>query len=99
TNHGLNQYSRESGKFRRFYKSDGLPDNTVLGIVTDHSGHLWISTTKGLSELDTENMTFKTYNEHDGLNSISFNRGAFFCSSEFEVFFGSTGGAYCFLSR
>ena len=47
----------------------GLPDNTVDGILEDEYGKLWISTDKGLGSLQSKSGTFRNYMEVDGLQS------------------------------
>jgi ligand-binding sensor domain-containing protein len=49
---GLNLFVKDSGIFRNYNEKDGLPNNMIKGILYDSRGHLWISTSNGLSEFD-----------------------------------------------
>ncbi|MDZ7303648.1 MAG: response regulator [candidate division KSB1 bacterium] len=46
---GLNGFDLETKTFRHYTERDGLPNNTVYGILPDGAGNLWLSTNKGLS--------------------------------------------------
>ncbi|MDZ7362715.1 MAG: response regulator [candidate division KSB1 bacterium] len=46
---GLNGFDLETKTFRHYTERDGLPNNTVYGILPDDEGNLWLSTNKGLS--------------------------------------------------
>ncbi|KPL23289.1 MAG: hypothetical protein AMS23_06855 [Bacteroides sp. SM1_62] len=58
---GLNKMN-EHGSFISYTRSDGLPDDAIMGILEDDHGDLWISTTDGIlkiifskiEELDTQ---------------------------------------------
>lgn len=44
---GLYQLAEENGTqftFHNYTRKDGLPNNTIIGIVEDKTGHLWMST-------------------------------------------------------
>ena len=38
--------------FTHYTVKNGLPDNTIYGILADADGNLWLSTNKGLSKFD-----------------------------------------------
>ncbi len=78
--------------FRNYSAADGLPDETIWGLVSDGAGDLWVSTSLGLSRLDPETETFRNYDTSHGLQSREFNQGAVFKSPSGELFFGGTGG-------
>lgn len=77
---------------RVFNKQNGLPNNVVYGILNDRSGNLWISTNKGLSRFNTQDLSFVNYTEIDGLMSNEFNQGAFLQSRTGEFYFGGIYG-------
>ena len=62
---GLSRYS--AGRFNSYNRADGLPVGSVLAMVEDPEGHLWIATDGGLARLRDE--IFKVYTETDGLPS------------------------------
>ncbi len=57
--------------FKRFYTSNGLPDERIRSIFQDSKGFLWIGTMNGISRYD--GYTFKNYFRTQHPNSISGN--------------------------
>ena len=89
---GLNKFSLITKKFTRFTIKDGLPNNTINGILTDDKGNLWISTNNGLSRFNPTNQTFHNYDVHEGFSSNEFNHGAYYKNDEGQFFFGNISG-------
>ncbi|NQZ08604.1 MAG: response regulator, partial [Algicola sp.] len=89
---GLNKYNPETNNFKRYRVKDGLPNDTVYGILEDEIGNLWLSTNMGLSKFNPKTETFKNYDVVDGLQSNEFNSGAHFKGKDGELFFGGTNG-------
>ncbi|WP_295116453.1 two-component regulator propeller domain-containing protein [uncultured Chitinophaga sp.] len=82
---GLLLFDVAAGTFKRFTTNDGLLNNTVLRILEDKNGELWISTFAGLSRFNPFTGTFKNFTQSDGLqsNQFSFNAGLALQSGEF----------------
>ena len=93
---GLNRFDRTNQTFIHYNQKDGLPDDTVYGILTNLGGDLWLSTNKGLSKFDPNTKIFRNYDVSDGLQGDQFNPGAFFQSKSGEMFFGGTQGLNAF---
>jgi signal transduction histidine kinase/DNA-binding response OmpR family regulator/streptogramin lyase len=93
---GLNRFDPSTEQFTLFTAKDGLPNNTIYGIVEDHHGNLWLSTNRGLSKFNPAERTFRNYNVEDGLQSNEFNYGAAFKSKSGEIFFGGVNGFNAF---
>ncbi len=74
---GLSIYNRETKKFKNYREKDGLPNETVFGILEGDKGNLWISTNKGIARFNPETNTFKNYYSQDGLQGNEFNQNAF----------------------
>lgn len=97
TREGLNRYLPDTDSFEVFTEEDGLPENTVLTIVEDLEGTLWLSTSRGLSAL-TEKAgkvpawRIRNYNRNNGLQHAVFNENAALCLSSGEVVFGGPTG-------
>lgn len=89
---GLNKFDLQTKKFIHFTTKDGLPDNTINGMLSDDKGFLWISTNKGLSKFNPANNSFHNYDIHDGLTTNEFNPGAHYRNSDGKFFFGNTKG-------
>ncbi|WP_245898634.1 hybrid sensor histidine kinase/response regulator [Chitinophaga niastensis] len=82
---GLLQLDRKTGHYTRFTTSAGLPSNSILRILEDDKGDLWISTFNGLSRFDQEKKNFRNFSSSDGLqsNQFSFNAALRLRSGEF----------------
>ncbi len=94
----LVSFEEKSGRaeFENHSSADGLPSDTVSGILSDDSGHLWLSTNGGLSRFDPESRTFKNFDTSHGLQSNEFNQGAYYRSASGEMFFGGVNGFNAF---
>ncbi|MDR1414908.1 MAG: hybrid sensor histidine kinase/response regulator, partial [Odoribacteraceae bacterium] len=57
---------------RALTTADGLPNNTIFGILEDDQGRVWISTARGLSCHDPATGQFSNYNKEDGLLNNQF---------------------------
>ena len=93
---GLCKFDRASETFTHYREKDGLPNDTVYGILEDDHGNLWLSTNVGLSKFDPQTETFKNYDAEDGLQSNEFNMSAYYKSSSGEMFFGGINGFNAF---
>lgn len=82
---GLLLFNTTTGKFRRFSEAEGLPGNTVLRLLEDDNGDLWISTFNGLTKFDPVQYTCRNFSQTDGLqsNQFSFNAALRLRSGEF----------------
>jgi ligand-binding sensor domain-containing protein/signal transduction histidine kinase len=96
---GLDRFDRSTQSFVHFTTKNGLPDNMVLGILADADGNLWMSTAKGLSKFNPSANTFRNYDITDGLQGNQFNPGAYFQSSDGEMYFGGTKGINAFFPQ
>ena len=104
TRNGLNLFDQPAGLFRQFTIADGLPSNSIHGIVEDKNKNLWLSSKNGISKLELTNdsnigqikLKFTNYGITDGLQGKEFNQSAAFCASDGEIFFGGPDGLNAF---
>ena len=96
---GLNYFSRDTHEFTRFTTKNGLPSNSLSGILADGRSNLWISSNSGLTRFDPQRETFRNYTSKDGLQGDEFNGGAFFVNSRGEMFFGGINGFNSFFPQ
>ena len=89
---GLNRIGPGRDEIEHFFESDGLPNSYVYGLVRDDIGGLWMSTNLGLARFDLETESFRSFTTRDGLQSNEFNAGAFYRSSQGEIFVGGHNG-------
>ncbi len=101
TQGGLSCLEAASKQWVRYTTADGLSSDTVVGIVEDASGSLWVSTSRGLDEIvDAIRVPRKpevyNFDAHDGLQSQEFARNAAFRSSSERLYFGGAQGLNAF---
>ncbi|MDP6512803.1 MAG: two-component regulator propeller domain-containing protein, partial [SAR202 cluster bacterium] len=96
TSDGLIEFGGSTESMTRYREKDGLPGNSVYGILEDNQGHLWLSTDKGLSRFDPQKETFRNYDRRDGLQSDSFHHNAAYRCANGELFFGGANGFNAF---
>ncbi len=97
---GLNQLSIEqrlSGRiaFKQYRKSDGLVSDTILGVLEDNSGYLWLSSNRGLMRFHPSGDN-RIFNHLNGLKSSEFNFNAQYKTPAGVMFFGSPDGLLVF---
>ncbi len=82
--------------FVTYSARQGLTNEVVWGIRSDHAGDLWISTNDGLFRFDPRQESFRRFTIHHGLQSNEFNMGAHYKSPSGELFFGGVNGLNTF---
>ena len=100
---GLIVVNVANNKYKTITEVDGLPNNTVYGILSDSEGNLWASTNKGLSRFSTDiwqkgaqSAAFTNYTVAQGLQSNEFNTGAYHKAADGTLWFGGIGGLNAF---
>lgn len=94
---GLFLFDKKKGKIvARHTEEDGLCNNTVMNILEDEQGDLWLSTFNGLSRFNPTQRTFKNYYKSDGLPSSQFNYNAATRLNDGELAFGGINGLTLF---
>ncbi len=96
---GLNALNIESERFAHYRVKDGLPNDTIYGVLDDSEGYLWMSTNKGIARFDPRGGTFRNFDVHDGLQGDEFNRGAFFKDAQGKMYFGGMTGLTAFVPQ
>ena len=70
---GLARIDLETERVACVTVQDGLPTNSVYGVLADSDGMLWASTTSGLARVDPETRDVATFSAADGLTGDAFN--------------------------
>jgi len=89
---GLLLYNRDLKKFKTYTEADGLPGNSVLNLLEDNKGKVWMSTFNGISVFDPLKKTFRNYAATDGLQSNQFSYNAALKLQSGELLFGGIKG-------
>ncbi len=92
TNNGLKRFNKNNKTYKSFTTEDGLPNNTIFGILEDEEGFLWLSTLNGLAKFDPVTFKVTNYTKEDGLQSNEFNEGAYFKNNDGIMYFGGVNG-------
>ena len=93
---GLNRFDEQNERFIHYREIDGLPSDTVMGIMEDDQGNLWISTSHGISKFNPRLETFRNYDFYDGLQGNQFNFNTLYKSNSGELYFGGVDGLNAF---
>jgi len=100
---GLNRFEKQSGKFKKYDKEQGMPDNVVYGILaqdrpkgSQSPGFIWMSTNKGLCRFDVRAETTKNFTIVDGLQDNEFNGASYLKTKDGYLIFGGINGINVF---
>jgi len=89
---GIMLWNTKTGLEKVFTVADGLPNNTIYGIVPDDNGNLWLSTNNGLCRFNIKDHTTRQFNISDGLPGAEFNRFHHFKFPDGRIAFGGLDG-------
>jgi signal transduction histidine kinase/DNA-binding response OmpR family regulator/ligand-binding sensor domain-containing protein len=78
--------------FSRLTSEDGLPDDTVYGILRDRGGTLWLSTNRGIVRFDPDRLAFAHYTPGDGVQGWEFNHTVAHVGASGRFYFGGVSG-------
>jgi len=96
---GLCRYDTKKKLWTSFHLKEGLPDETIYGILPSDAHTLWMSTNKGIVRMDITDHThprFRNYTPEDGIQSYEFNSNTYFKASSGEMLFGGINGLNTF---
>ncbi|WP_374164046.1 two-component regulator propeller domain-containing protein [Arcticibacter sp. MXS-1] len=96
---GLIRLSPDRKTVKKFTVQTGLPTNILFRILEDETGHLWISSLKGLICMDMHTYKFKVYTKANGLITDQFNFNSAFKDPAGKMYFGSVKGLVAFDPR
>ena len=89
---GLIDFDPAGGESRTYTRADGLPGNTIFGMLPGPGNSLWISTDNGLSYFDQVKGTFSNYDDSHGLKTLEYNFNAYYKSPTGHLYFGGFNG-------
>lgn len=89
---GIGQLDRRTGEIRFLTVRDGLPHNSVGGIMEDGTGKVWIGTNGGLARLDPASGQFWVFTEASGIQSRRFLANSTWSSENGLLYFGGENG-------
>ncbi len=89
---GISRYNRQTDDFTNITTKDGLVTNSVVGLLEDNIGALWIPTTQGLVRWQPQTNRFRLYDRGDGLQGNEFTFKAFYKDAHGKLYFGGING-------
>ena len=93
---GLHLYDATADTSEAFTEKDGLPHDTVLGVLVDDDGFVWASTARGLARFDPDTRMFRNYDVSDALQSNKLMYTAVHKSADGRLLFGGSNGFIAF---
>lgn len=93
---GLNVFDPGSKRFTSYRMQDGLPVDTLWGVLRERDGVYWLSSNRGLVRFDEAGKRFLTYTPADGIQGDEFNLGAFHAGRDGRFYFGGVSGLTVF---
>ena len=94
---GLVLYNTETGRMQKITTEQGLPTNSIYACLPGINGHVWVSSSSGLTRVNVKNMTVESYTMRDGLQGNEFYKCAALVSKDGRLWFGGINGITCFL--
>ncbi|MDE5689981.1 MAG: hypothetical protein K2I38_04730, partial [Duncaniella sp.] len=102
-NQGLTIWDTARDSMYYLDKKSGLCDNMIRAILEDNDGHIYASTSNGLSIITVLesadgvlSYSMRNYTEKDGLKSTFFNSKAVTCPDSSSILFGTSDGCISF---
>lgn len=92
---GLNRIHLPTEEIKIFTKDEGLADDNVVSI-TPFENRLWIATYIGLSSLNLDDYTFRSYFSEDGLSNNEFNFSSAHLGKNGRIYLGGLNGVNAF---
>ncbi|MFT7314837.1 MAG: signal transduction histidine kinase/ligand-binding sensor domain-containing protein [Paraglaciecola sp.] len=94
---GLNKWQKQdiaalNNDFTHYDSSSGLPSSLIYAILDDEKGHLWLSSTAGLTRLNPKTEAVRNFGTSEGLKDSDFSFGAGFKDSRGNMYFGGNSG-------
>ncbi|TNE56938.1 MAG: sensor histidine kinase [Bacteroidetes bacterium] len=93
---GLNRLDRHTNHFSHYLEKNGLANSTITAILPDGQGHLWVSTSQGISQLQLDGkrqvVRVQNFGREHGLPEAAFDADAAFRATDGQLCFGGTNG-------
>ncbi len=100
TDGGLNQYIEAEGNFRKWLRSDQMPDDKILGIQSDEDGNVWLATAShGILQFNPNEEKFINFRRRDGLYADNMLLGSSYKDHSGRIWMGSSEGLHAFYPK
>ncbi|MBW3544252.1 MAG: hypothetical protein KY428_01410 [Bacteroidetes bacterium] len=88
---GICQMDTKGGNYVQITASEGLISDNICSLLVSMDGSVWISTTRGLSRLNPNNLQIQNFTNEDGLYNQEFVQWSAFNNKKSELFLGQLG--------
>ena len=99
TGAGLYEFDRKHNKLTAVSSLAEIRNTTVLNMMIDKSGDLWLTTTNGLWQLDHKQNRLLSHINGNGLESNEYVTGAMVYAKDDRLFFGTNDGVVTFYPK
>lgn len=82
--------------FQDLSKALKMTGESILNIVADDYGHIWVVTNAKITEYNPANGALRYYTESDGIHVNSFNSGSYYKNKQGMIYFGGNKGMVLF---
>ncbi len=93
---GLCVLDENRTNFSNYSTKNGLPSNFVFKVLQDNLGSLWITTSKGLVNMNLSTNSTTLYTKENGLLNDQFNYNSGYKNSKGRIYLGSLKGMISF---
>ncbi len=90
--HGLIRYEPDTKTTRQFTVKQGLPNQSIYGVLSDTEGGIWISSPNGIAGKRAADSTFQTYSIGEELPNSAYNLHAYKQLRDGKLLFGGIQG-------
>ncbi len=90
--HGLIRYNPDTKARRIFTMKQGLPNQSIYGVLSDATGGIWISSPTGIAGMRAGDTTFQTFAMGEELPNSAYNLHAYKQLSDGRLLFGGIQG-------
>lgn len=90
---GLFKFDKKTNTFEKIIFDKSRPTDPVLSIQEDNIGNIWMGTSRGLFQLNTNTRKINRFETADGLSSNDFNADAMIKLEDGRILAGTKNGA------
>ena len=89
-------YNTITDKIDDYTRSCGMTGDPILNIIVDRMSHVWILTSRYVTEFNPENKAYRNYKSTDGLSVNYFHKNSVFVNNDGVIYFGGNKGFAAF---
>ncbi len=89
-------YNTITDKIEDYTRRCGMTGDPILNIIVDKMSHVWILTSRYVTEFNPENMAYRNYKNTDGLLVNYFHKNSVSVNNDGVIYFGGNKGFSAF---